>query len=79
MAGPDYLTSYLLAFFVGLFVARSSIVRSKLIQLSRFVAKSSEESQLSKVAEITQSRDSSEPEILDKCAEITLLVANFFF
>lgn len=78
MPNLENLASYLLVFFVGLTIAGSSTVRSKWIQLSHFVTISLKEIQPSKIAEITQARDSTEPELLDKYSDTSLLVANFF-
>lgn len=72
MPDPGHLTSYLLIFLVGLTIASLSTVRSK---LSHFMAKSSKETQSSKVAEIIQARDSTEPELLDKYPDTSHSVA----
>ena len=59
----ESLASYLLIFFVGLTIASSSIFRT---QLFNMVGKSSKMSQSAKGISISEVKDGSEPELLNK-------------
>ena len=60
---PEYLASYLLIFLMGLTLASSSIVRT---QLSNMMGKSSKEMQPIQNLSISEVKDGSEPELLNK-------------
>lgn len=63
---PQYLASYLLVFLIGLSITSSSVVRSQWSRLLQHGGKSQKEIEKVKVAEIIASKDSSQPELLDK-------------
>ena len=60
---PEYLASYLVIFFMGLTIATSSIFRT---QLFNMVGKSSKVVQPVKDISISEVKDGSEPELLNK-------------
>ena len=65
---PGYLAPYFLIFFMGLTVASSSTFRS---QLSNFFRKSSNEVQPIRDISISEVKDGSEPELLNKSVFIS--------
>ena len=65
---PGYLAPYLLIFLMGLTVASSSTFRS---QLSNLLRKSSKKVQPFKDISISEVRDGSEPELLNKSVHIS--------
>lgn len=66
---PQYLASYLLVFLIGLSVTSISAIRSQWSRLLGYERKSQTEIEKAKVAEIIASKDSSQPELLDKYVE----------
>ena len=63
MPSPEYLAPYLLIFLMGLTIASSSTFR---VQLSKLLRTSSKEVQPIKDLSISDAKDGSEPELLDK-------------
>ena len=69
---PQHLAFYFLVFMMGLTVASSPMVRSQWTRLVVYGWKSQKEIEKMKVAEIVASKDSTEPELLDKYAHMSL-------
>ena len=69
---PRHLAFYLLVFMLGLTVASSPTLRLHWTRLVAYGGKSQKEIEKMKVAKLVASKDSSEPELLDKYAHRSL-------